>query len=785
MTSGGEDITEEQFTEIVQFIDHNGDIVNEENDNKKSFLSCLSSKTDFLEKGFDYSVIAILGPQSSGKSTLLNILFNTKFAVMDSHTGRKQTTQGVWMGIANVESPETFLILDVEGTDGRERGEDEKAFERKTSLFSLVLSSVLIINMWAHDIGRYNAANIGLLKTVFELNLQLFQKSRDHDGETPLEKLRNTILEDIKNIWNELTKPKDFVNSTAHDFFNFEFTSLPHKVYSKDNFKLEAEVLKKKFLDPTNADFIPKKEYRNDIPADGFYKFSNNVWETIKANRDLDLPSQKEMLALFRCDEFVDQSFAQFSVDIAPLKEKIEKGRIVDNFGESTKKMVAACLERYDVPSARYHSETVSKKRQTLDSRLMEMIKTLFDKQIEKLYEKSVEFYKNLVQESSNIKKVSAASEKQSLESQLIPHFSVWSRNIRQNTLDYFEKIAIETVYPESGWSFISVQQELDDFIAKEISVLKENQLNKLSKFMKDGFFQQITPNLTKITEHAQDDMWKKITNLFNENLFKFETTYRKRLTDFDTKESDAEDTIEMWKLNTKEQLKEKIRDRAQLLPLRLKKRFEEGFTLDSRGLPRKWSKTDDIDSIYQEAMFNAEKLVDLFSYMRLQEEEFELTFYSKDTQPDDDDSLYLTSLKSPTKYPVNYTNIVLQNDQCNQIIDDFRKDTKTDLINARHEQSRTSSVGGVPPYMILLLCVLGFNEFIAILTNPLLFFLVVLLGVGFFVLHKLNLSGPFIDFSSTLLVSFMNKIKDVVLQVEHLSANHPESSDAAKKKKD
>lgn len=32
--------------------------------------------------------------------------------------------------------------------------------------------------MWHTDIGRYNAGNISLLKTVFELNLQLFQKSK-------------------------------------------------------------------------------------------------------------------------------------------------------------------------------------------------------------------------------------------------------------------------------------------------------------------------------------------------------------------------------------------------------------------------------------------------------------------------------------------------------------------------------------------------------------------------------------------------------------------------------
>ena len=68
-----------------------------------------------------------------------------------------------------------ILVLDVEGTDGRERGEDQD-FERKSALFSLAIAEVVIVNMWEHMVGLYNGANMGLLKTVLEVNLELFQK---------------------------------------------------------------------------------------------------------------------------------------------------------------------------------------------------------------------------------------------------------------------------------------------------------------------------------------------------------------------------------------------------------------------------------------------------------------------------------------------------------------------------------------------------------------------------------------------------------------------------------
>ncbi len=82
---------------------------------------------------------------------------------------------------------DNILVMDVEGTDGRERGEDQD-FERKSALFALATSEVLIVNIWEHQVGLYQGANMGLLKTVFEVNLQLFLKDKQyamHMGKGP------------------------------------------------------------------------------------------------------------------------------------------------------------------------------------------------------------------------------------------------------------------------------------------------------------------------------------------------------------------------------------------------------------------------------------------------------------------------------------------------------------------------------------------------------------------------------------------------------------------------
>ena len=97
-----------------------------------------------------------------------------------SERERRQTTKGIWMSKNKREDSsrgmaENILVMDVEGTDGRERGEDQD-FERKSALFALATSEVLIVNIWEHQVGLYQGANMGLLKTVFEVNLQLFVK---------------------------------------------------------------------------------------------------------------------------------------------------------------------------------------------------------------------------------------------------------------------------------------------------------------------------------------------------------------------------------------------------------------------------------------------------------------------------------------------------------------------------------------------------------------------------------------------------------------------------------
>ena len=120
-------------------------LINEQKEFSKQLTPYLAECLKTKDIDQNYHVISVFGSQSSGKSTLLNFLFNTHFDTMDANVKRQQTTKGIWLShtttvnttkVDSLGVDTDIFVLDVEGSDGAERGEDQD-FERKATLLPL------------------------------------------------------------------------------------------------------------------------------------------------------------------------------------------------------------------------------------------------------------------------------------------------------------------------------------------------------------------------------------------------------------------------------------------------------------------------------------------------------------------------------------------------------------------------------------------------------------------------------------------------------------------------
>ena len=353
-------------------------------------LDAQITKSGIAEAGTDYHTVAIIGAQSSGKSTILNLLFGTKFETMNESTGRQQTTKGIHAA-KSVDSP--ILLFDVEGCDSRERGDSDALFERKSALFALALSEILIINMWESDIGRYQASNIPMLKTVFEVNVQLFLAQSNvkskilfviRDCTHPnFDAITFQIDRDMRNIWDEIEKPDSLKDKDINDFFDIQFYSVHHMKIQPDVFKQDIDNLRKWFNDSTYEHYLFKEPSSKVVPGEGLTQYIRNLWEVINENKELNIPSQRTMLSRFKCDENAKLALEAFTQEIHEKLENVIDTtlNVMPDFKEIGDKIVAKYLKQYNDSSWRYIDAIVTERETELINEMKAVVEPIFNKQ--------------------------------------------------------------------------------------------------------------------------------------------------------------------------------------------------------------------------------------------------------------------------------------------------------------------------------------------------------------------------------------------------------------------
>ena len=535
-----------------------------------------------IENKKEYNTLGIIGCQSSGKSTLLNYVFGTNFEVLSDDKGRTQTTKGIWIGL-NQEFK--TIVFDVEGTDSKERGEDRTKFEQCSSLFTLAMCDVLMINMWTLDVGRYTANNYGVLKVIFEQNLKLFQQEsakkivivlRDFNKETEeISKLKEEIISDMKKIWNEIKKPDNLSSKKCEDFFKFEFITLSHKLFREEEFLKDVEAIKKRLVLIKNSNnnncLYEHVKYSNTVPLDGFYKYAKDIWNSILENKDLNIPGQKEMLAQFKCSEAKDMILCQIQEKINKL-EKESAADIIPNFKGKVDELLNLVLSDYDQAAKNYVKHVYLKIREELIKEISNRTYASFGNQIKKLipkYQKN--FKKDFEIELKKSGKFIEAAEKIKAR-----YSAKLEDEIKE--IQYFK-----------NWESKDNSHLFEEIIENLRKIEINNNKEELKKKLQDSIEDLISSRLYSLSESFWEDLNQDLFTLIHDNIFvyKEELIAKYKITEEEFLNSAKEIETELYEETRKEMLRQ-----LPLLPSNQIQNFKAEFWYED-SVPRTWNKID------------------------------------------------------------------------------------------------------------------------------------------------------------------------------------------------
>lgn len=711
--------------------------------------------------GFGYDICAVLGSQSTGKSTLLNRLFGTNFDVMDERS-RQQTTKGIWLCRG---MDRNVLVMDVEGTDGRERGEDQD-FERKSALFALSTAECLIVNMWENQVGLYQGANMGLLKTVLDVHLSLFQAGRaraggakektlllfvirDFIGTTPLSNLETTVRVDLQRIWASLTKPEALQDAELGDFFDLMFTTLPHKVLQAKEFDAGVQDLQRRFLDRQDRDYVFQTQYHKRIPIDGLPHYLESVWEQIVQNKDLDLPTQQELLAQFRCDEIAAAASSAFSAAVLALRTSLETGKVLPGLGEAMATHRAEALAMFDRDASRYHHGVYARQRNELLSKLNVSLWPFVQTQLKNMHVHLLTQFKHAMRDGV-----------------LQPsyNFGALAREAQAQALADFDAETTSLLLSDTDWRMDEQRAQLVDEIQATARTLRKEESHKVSYAIEKEMRRQMAEPLELALASPSDTMWDDVLKAFARVSDEAVRTFQARSESLNNTPDEEAETLRalqhaawrLWLAKVQEQTSDAV------LSMRLRGTFEDRFRYDAAGVPRVWKPTDDMDSAYVQARDATLALIPVYATVEPK------------------DPTLIAPLQAASQAAVAAPDVLAHDDtpsweearqvlselRCTELGQRLRKDADAYYLEAK--RSTVSNMSQVPTWMYALLLVLGWNEMMAVLRNPLYFTLLCMVLAGVYVTWRLNLTTPVLTLAGTLTREVRTMVEDQLRQYLH-----------------
>ncbi|CAD8079750.1 unnamed protein product [Paramecium primaurelia] len=336
-------------------------------------------RENLLDKGDNKILfLSILGPQSSGKSTLLNRIFGCHFL-----TSMGRCTKGLFLQLLKISNKEQFdnlfdyiLLLDSEGLQNPHQQDPE--FDKKITLFIIQISDILIFNVKGEihstfhnliEASFYTLAKYSKLKFLkqfswcfnqnsqlnenekFKLLNQIEDIGKNLDAEKSLVDEDNNqikyvehldIHEDNIQILGMATISKEwqkYYSQSQND--SIQYQEINQQDYSKNALKFGIKIIEKYIQKYKKT----KNNHHQILTWDAFINKVESCWEIVSKLPDLvefsDLKEQKdyETINKIATEKMTkaNEKFPDFDYIIQLIQEKSESNNSLENYNSIQK----------------------------------------------------------------------------------------------------------------------------------------------------------------------------------------------------------------------------------------------------------------------------------------------------------------------------------------------------------------------------------------------------------------------------------------------------------------
>lgn len=370
-----------------------------------------------------------------------------------------------------------------------------------------------------------------------------------------------------------MSKPAGLEDSRIEDYFDFAFVALPHKILQPENFVSAVQKLGRKFRegykdgklkldDEDSGIFLP--EYHRRIPADGFSHYASGIWDQIVSNKDLDLPTQQELLAQFRCDEIAREVLVAFDEKIVPLESqqseasKAGKPRVIPDLGSALKSARQQTLKNFETEASRYHKGVYGRKREELLEKVDGRLQALFVGQLTAAHKAGVNHFTEAVTET-----VRQGQKKGTYD------FAEIVATEKKLALETFEREAQSVLVSDAPWSTYTNQMSLFKKALDTVSGrLRQEEMRRLAsrveRWVKTRLAEGVGLEFNSIgtgrggsgapgdaqKPASEKDLWDRVWKGFTDTVEHAETRFTDRARGFDATPQEVE--VGLWRLRRK-----------------------------------------------------------------------------------------------------------------------------------------------------------------------------------------------------------------------------------------